>query len=81
MKVITAVALGVMVGVLQTAHLRSDKATGRDAPPRSFGPHAATSHTAARVNPYVVGTPVVRRYLEVARECATARLTRFSSQP
>jgi metallo-beta-lactamase class B len=24
-------------------------------------------------NPYVVGTPAVRRYLEVARECATAR--------
>ena len=27
-------------------------------------------------NPYVVGTPAVRRYLEVARECATARLMR-----
>jgi metallo-beta-lactamase class B len=25
-------------------------------------------------NPYIVGTPAVRRYLEVARECATARL-------
>ena len=29
-------------------------------------------------NPYVVGTPAVRRYLEVARECATARLTRLN---
>ena len=27
-------------------------------------------------NPYIVGTPAVRRYLEVARECATARLLR-----
>jgi metallo-beta-lactamase class B len=25
-------------------------------------------------NPYIVGTPAVRRYLDVARECATARL-------
>jgi metallo-beta-lactamase class B len=29
-------------------------------------------------NPYVVGTPAVRRYLEVARECATARLMRLN---
>jgi metallo-beta-lactamase class B len=29
-------------------------------------------------NPYVVGTPAVRRYLEVARECATARLLRVN---
>jgi metallo-beta-lactamase class B len=29
-------------------------------------------------NPYVVGTPAVRRYLEVARECATARLARLN---
>ena len=28
-------------------------------------------------NPYVVGTPAVRRYLEVAKECATARLLRL----
>ncbi len=28
-------------------------------------------------NPYIVGTPAVRRYLEVARECATARLLRI----
>jgi len=27
-------------------------------------------------NPYVVGAPAVRRYLEIARECATARLLR-----
>jgi metallo-beta-lactamase class B len=27
--------------------------------------------------PYIVGTPAVRRYLEVARECATARLMRI----
>ena len=30
-------------------------------------------------NPYVVGTPAVRRYLEVARECAAARLMRVES--
>ena len=29
-------------------------------------------------NPYVVGTPAVRRYLEVARECATARVMRLN---
>jgi metallo-beta-lactamase class B len=29
-------------------------------------------------NPYVVGAPAVRRYLEVARECATARLMRLN---
>jgi len=29
-------------------------------------------------NPYVVGTPAVSRYLEVARECATARLLRLN---
>jgi len=29
-------------------------------------------------NPYIVGTPAVRRYLEVARECATARLLRLN---
>ena len=29
-------------------------------------------------NPYVVGTPAVARYLEVARECATARLMRLN---
>ncbi len=29
-------------------------------------------------NPYVVGTPAVRRYLEVARECATARVKRLN---
>ena len=29
-------------------------------------------------NPYVVGTPAVRRYLEVARECATARYARLN---
>ena len=29
-------------------------------------------------NPYVVGTPAVRRYLEVARECAMARLMRLN---
>jgi metallo-beta-lactamase class B len=29
-------------------------------------------------NPYVVGTPAVHRYLEVARECATARVTRLN---
>jgi metallo-beta-lactamase class B len=29
-------------------------------------------------NPYVVGTPAVVRYLEVARECATARLMRLN---
>jgi metallo-beta-lactamase class B len=29
-------------------------------------------------NPYVVGTAAVRRYLEVARECATARLLRLN---
>lgn len=29
-------------------------------------------------NPYVVGTPAVRRYLEVAEECATARLLRLN---
>ena len=28
-------------------------------------------------NPYVVGTPAVRRYLEVAKECATARVLRL----
>jgi metallo-beta-lactamase class B len=28
-------------------------------------------------NPYIVGTPAVRRYLEVARECATARVMRL----
>jgi metallo-beta-lactamase class B len=28
-------------------------------------------------NPYIVGTPAVRRYLDVARECATARLMRL----
>jgi metallo-beta-lactamase class B len=28
-------------------------------------------------NPYIVGTPAVRRYLEVARECATARVLRL----
>jgi metallo-beta-lactamase class B len=27
-------------------------------------------------NPYIVGTPAVRRYLDVAKECATARLLR-----
>ena len=29
-------------------------------------------------NPFVVGTPAVRRYLEVAKECATARLLRLN---
>jgi metallo-beta-lactamase class B len=29
-------------------------------------------------NPYVVGTPAVRRYLEVAEQCATARLLRLN---
>ena len=29
-------------------------------------------------NPYVVGTPAVHRYLEVARECATARYARLN---
>jgi len=29
-------------------------------------------------NPYVVGTPAVRRYLEVARECAIARVMRLN---
>jgi metallo-beta-lactamase class B len=29
-------------------------------------------------NPYIVGTAAVRRYLEVARECATARLMRLN---
>jgi metallo-beta-lactamase class B len=29
-------------------------------------------------NPYIVGTPAVRRYLEVASECATARLLRLN---
>ena len=29
-------------------------------------------------NPYVVGTPAVRRYLEVARECAAARVLRLN---
>ena len=29
-------------------------------------------------NPYIVGTPAVRRYLDVARECATARLMRLN---
>jgi metallo-beta-lactamase class B len=29
-------------------------------------------------NPYIVGTPAVRRYLEVARECATARVLRLN---
>jgi len=29
-------------------------------------------------NPYVVGTPAVQRYLEVAKECATARLMRLN---
>ena len=29
-------------------------------------------------NPYVVGTPAVHRYLEVARECAAARLARLN---
>jgi metallo-beta-lactamase class B len=29
-------------------------------------------------NPYVVGTPAVRRYLEVAKECATARYARLN---
>lgn len=28
-------------------------------------------------NPYVVGTQAVRKYLEVAKECATARLLRL----
>ncbi len=28
-------------------------------------------------NPYVVGTPAVRRYLKVAEECATSRLLRL----
>ena len=27
-------------------------------------------------NPYIVGTPAVRRYLKVAEECATARVMR-----
>jgi metallo-beta-lactamase class B len=31
-----------------------------------------------RANPYVVGTAAVRRYLEVARECATSRLLRLN---
>jgi metallo-beta-lactamase class B len=29
-------------------------------------------------NPYVVGNAAVRRYLEVAEECATARLLRLN---
>jgi len=29
-------------------------------------------------NPYIVGTPAVHRYLEVARECATARYARLN---
>jgi metallo-beta-lactamase class B len=29
-------------------------------------------------NPYIVGTPAVRRYLEIARECATARVLRLN---
>lgn len=30
--------------------------------------------TSGTANPYIVGTPAVRRYLKVAEECATARL-------
>jgi metallo-beta-lactamase class B len=33
---------------------------------------------ASRSNPYIVGTPAVRRYLEVAKECATARVLRLN---
>ena len=34
--------------------------------------------TAGSPNPYVVGNAAVRRYLDVARECATARLLRLN---
>lgn len=40
-------------------------------------PRAATRAPGSR-NPYIVGTAAVRRYLEVARECATARLMRLA---
>jgi hypothetical protein len=33
---------------------------------------------AGRVNPSVVGNASVRRYLQVAEECATARLKRLA---
>jgi metallo-beta-lactamase class B len=36
------------------------------------------NRTAGSPNPYVVGTAAVRRYLDVARECATARLLRLN---
>jgi metallo-beta-lactamase class B len=44
---------------------------------KSFLPQLAT-RVPGRPNPYVVGTPSVRGYLEVARECATARLLRLN---
>ena len=37
-----------------------------------------TTRVSGSPNPYVAGTPAVRRYLEVARECATARLLRLN---
>jgi metallo-beta-lactamase class B len=40
-------------------------------------PRLATRAPATQ-NPYVVGAQGVRRYLDVARECATARLMRLN---
>jgi metallo-beta-lactamase class B len=44
---------------------------------KAYLPRMAT-HAAGSPHPSVVGTPAVRRYLAVARECATARLLRLN---
>ena len=36
------------------------------------------SRASGTANPYVVGAQGIRRYLDVARECATARLLRLN---
>ena len=44
---------------------------------KSYLPRLA-SRTSERANPYVVGAEGIARYLDVARECATARLLRLN---
>jgi hypothetical protein len=46
---------------------------------KAYFPRLA-SRTPGSPHPYVVGPQGVKRYLDVARECATARLMRLTPQ-